>query len=88
MSVSGEQRTLHRQINGFKQGHAKILSITNTRQCTLAKMADYNLSYYMPMVVLPGLYNVTSQIPVIYILETLAQKVQRIKKKQNEDKAQ
>lgn len=77
LSVSGEQRILHRQIDGFKRGNATIISITNTRQCTLADVSDFNIAYYMPMAVLPGKYNVTSQVPVIYILETLAHKVQR-----------
>lgn len=78
LSVSGEQRFLHRQIDGFKRGKATIISITNTRQCTLADVSDFNIAYYMPMTVLPGEYNVTSQVPVIYILETLAHRVQRI----------
>ena len=30
LSVSGEQRSLYRQINGFKKGKATIVSITNT----------------------------------------------------------
>lgn len=81
LSVSGEQRFLHRQIDGFKRGKATIISITNTRQCTLADVSDFNIAYYMPMTVLPGQYNVTSQVPVIYILETLAHRVQRLNKK-------
>lgn len=78
LSVSGEQRFLHRQIDGFKRGQATIISITNTKQCTLAEISDFNLAYYMPMKVLQGGYNVTSQIPVIYILETLAHEVHRM----------
>lgn len=77
LSVSGEQRFLHRQIDGFKKGRAVVISITNTKQCTLAEISDFNLNYYMPMKILPGQYNVTSQVPVIYILELLAQEVQR-----------
>lgn len=76
-SVSGEQRTLHKQISAFRQGGAKIISITNTKQCTLAKLSDLNISYYVPMTVLPGLYNVTSQVPVLYIVESLVHKIQK-----------
>lgn len=81
LSVSGEQRTLHKQINGFKNGKAIIISITNTHQCTLANISDFNLAYYMPMKVLPGLYNVTSQVPVMYLIEALAHRTQQLKEK-------
>ncbi len=89
LSVSGEQRFLFRQIDGFKKGKASIISITNTHQCTLAKVSDFNIAYYMPMKVLPGLYNITSQVPVIYILEAIAQEVVNIRtqKKQLEGSA-
>lgn len=83
LSVSGEQRYLYRQIDGFKKKNAQIISITNTHQCTLAGMSDLNIAYYMPMIVLPGLYNVTSQVPVMYILETLAHRVQRLNMQKN-----
>lgn len=77
LSVSGEQRFLYRQIEGLKRCGATVISITNTRQCTLAEISDLNIAYYIPMLVLPGLYNVTTSLPVIYILETLAHDVQR-----------
>lgn len=76
--MSGEQRFLYRQIKGFKEHGAAIASITNTRQCTLAEISDINIAYYIPMTVLPGLYNTTSSLPVVYILEALAHEVQRI----------
>lgn len=82
LSVSGEQKILHKQIVGLKNGNAAIISITNTRQCTLASISDFNIAYYMPMKVLPGLYNVTSQVPVMYILESIAQKAQIIKNRE------
>ncbi len=62
----------------MKKGGAAVISITNSKKCTLAEMADYNLAYYIPMVVFPGLINVTSSIPVVYILEKLAHDVGRI----------
>ena len=82
LSVSGEQKILHKQIVGLNIGNASIISITNTRQCTLASISDFNIAYYMPMKVLPGLYNVTSQVPVMYILESIAQKAQIIKNRE------
>ena len=79
LSVSGEQQYLFRQIDGFKKGNASIISITNTHQCTLAKVSDFNIAYYMPLKILPGLYNITSQVPVVYILESIAQEVVNIR---------
>lgn len=78
LSVSGEQRFLFRQVEGLKKHGATIISITNTCQCTLAEISDINIAYYVPMTVLPGLYNTTTSIPVIYILETLAHRVQAL----------
>jgi DNA-binding MurR/RpiR family transcriptional regulator len=86
LSVSGEQRFLFRQIDGFKKGGASIISITNSHQCTLAKVSDFNIAYYMPMKVLPGLYNITSQVPVVYILESIAQEVVNIRNEKHNEK--
>ncbi len=83
LSVSGEQEYLFREVQGLKKGHATIISITNSRQCTLAEMSDFNLNYYIPMKVLPGRYNVTSSIPVVYILETLAHDVAEIQRRKD-----
>ncbi len=86
MSVSGEQRFLFKQVQGLKKGGATIISITNSKKCRLAEAADYSLAYYIPMIVLPGLYNVTSSIPVVYILEKLAHDVSEILKNKDPDR--
>ncbi len=86
MSVSGEQRFLFKQVQGLKKGGATIISITNSKKCRLAEAADYSLAYYIPMIVLPGLYNVTSSIPVVYILEKLAHDVNEILKNKDPDR--
>ena len=85
LAVSGEQRFLFKQVQELKKGKATIISITNSRQCTIAEISDYNIAYYIPMIVLPGRYIVTSSIPVVYILERLAHDVNDImeQKKQN-----
>lgn len=86
MSVSGEQHYLFKQVQELKKGSVTIISITNSKQCTIAEMSDYNLAYYIPMVVLPGKYNVTSSIPVVYILERLAHDVNDIMKQEKQMK--
>lgn len=78
LSVSGEQNSIIRQINGYKKGKAAIISITNTENCTIARISDLSISYYMPSIILPEKYNITTQVPVIYIIEMIARKVQKL----------
>lgn len=76
LSVSGETTEIIKQIEDFKRYGAKILSITNDQHSTIAQMADFNISYYMPEVSGPdptdAAINLTTQVPVIALLEILA----------------
>lgn len=76
LSVSGRTQELIKQIEDFKRYGAKVLSITNDQHSTIAKMADQNISYYMPDVSGPDptdqAINLTTQVPVIALLEILA----------------
>ncbi|MEK5036960.1 MurR/RpiR family transcriptional regulator [Sporosarcina sp. FSL K6-3457] len=75
LSVSGEtQQTVH-LINQFKSRHCKIISITNSENSTIAKMSDYNIAYYMTNELVHGEYNVTTQVPVIFVLEAIARRI-------------
>lgn len=76
LSVKGEQRTVIDQITGYKAQRSQVISLTNAATSTIAKMADLNISYYMPLNIVGKEYNITSQIPVIYILETIGRKIQ------------
>ncbi len=86
LSVSGETDPMIHQIDGCRKRGAKIISITNTDQCTVAKMSDINFPYYMPLA-----YSIqdsgirtalTTQIPVVFLLEALTGKIyERLKKK-------
>lgn len=77
LSVSGETVEIIKQIEDFKRYGAKVLSITNDQHSTIARMADFNISYYMPEVTGPDpteeSINLTTQVPVIALLEILAQ---------------
>ncbi len=78
ISTSGEKSELISMVDGYKKRHIKIVSITNTNQCTLAKMSDINFAYYMPLFYSWPPKNVpemTTQIPPVYILETLMCKI-------------
>lgn len=75
LSVSGETEQIIYQSNDYRGAGASIISITNTGACRLASLSDINLNYYMPVFYSPqymGPHNLTTQLPVIYLLETIA----------------
>lgn len=77
LSVSGETEQMIEQAIAFKRYGAQVLSITNNENSTIARMADYNISYYMPEVGSPveDHVNLTTQVPVIALIEILAHQV-------------
>lgn len=82
LSTSGETEETIIQANDYKLVHAKVISITNTSACRLANISDLNLNYYMPAFYAPsqmGPHNLTTQLPVIYLLETLARQAASLK---------
>ena len=66
MSVSGETEQVVNKELEFKAGGAKIISITNNEDCTVAKLADYQLSYNLvnEWSKQYPLGNLTTQLPV------------------------
>lgn len=75
LSVSGETEEILRFASQFSLHHCQVLSITSHEQSRLAKLADYNISWHIPPTRVDGIYDITTQIPVIYILETLGRKL-------------
>lgn len=77
LSVSGETEQMIDQAMDFKRYGAQVLSITNDENSTIARIADYNISYYMPEVGSPreAHLNLTTQVPVIALIEILAHQV-------------
>lgn len=75
LSVSGETEEILRLARQFILHNCKIISLTNSENSTLARMADLNISYHMPQTLLEGQHNMTTQIPLLYIIETLAKKL-------------
>jgi DNA-binding MurR/RpiR family transcriptional regulator len=83
LSVSGENSFTVSHLNQLKQKGSNIISITNNKHCTIAKMADINISYY----VTEEWYkksNITTQIPVVFILEETAREVQKLSQQMEE----
>ena len=74
LSESGTTYQMLKLANQLKQKGSRLLSITNKADSPLAKLADCNISYYVPQLKANGT-NITTQIPVVYILETLARKL-------------
>ena len=75
-SVSGESRDTIGHVMRFKEQNCQILSVTNTENCTIAKLSDYNLAYYVTYERL-GVYDVTTQLPAMSIVERLGKKLYR-----------
>lgn len=75
LSVSGETKEPIRLAEDFKKHKCKIVSITNRASSTLAKLSDYNLSYYMSERLIDNILNITTQVPVVYLLETLGRRL-------------
>lgn len=70
LSVSGEIDHTIRLIESLKNSDCTIISITNHQNSTLAKMTDFNISYYVPYEKINEV-DVTTQIPVMYIIESI-----------------
>ena len=73
LSVSGETDRMIEQLRDFKRYGAKTLSITNDEHSTIARLSDYNISYYMPEVGSPreAHLNLTTQVPVVALAVVL-----------------
>lgn len=81
LSESGETREIIDQIRIYQSKNTKILAITNKPDSTIDKMADASIYYYVKDIVLPQTYNISSQVPVLYIIERLTRELQNSKKK-------
>ena len=75
LSESGETQQTLKLTERFKRHNCKIFSITNGSSSTLAKMSDYNLSYFVSKRLVQEEYNITTQIPVLYLLETIGRRL-------------
>ena len=75
-SVSGESNDTIGHLQRFKERNCTIISVTNSENCTIARMSDYNISYYVTYRRLKN-YDITTQIPAISIIEKLGKKLYR-----------
>ena len=61
-------------INRFRLHHIKVISMTNSANSTIARISDLNIPYYINVETYQET-NITSQLPVVYLLEYLAREV-------------
>lgn len=76
LSVSGENNFTVTHLNQLKKEGSKIVSITNNKLSIIAKISDINIPYY----VTEEFYeesNITTQVPVVYILESMAREIHK-----------
>lgn len=75
LSVSGETQQVVDLAGHMKEHCCKLISITDRASTTLGKMSDYNLTYYVTNRKASQFYDITTQVPVIFLLETLGRRV-------------
>lgn len=78
-SNSGETKEVIDQLRLYRGVQSRIISITNESNSTIAKMADLTIPYFIKKVILPSTKNISSQVPVVYIIERICRKLQAIK---------
>lgn len=75
LSVSGNTEQTIQLASQLKNRGCALISITNSANCPLALMSDCNISYYIPSIRIQEYYDITSQIPVMFVLETLGRRL-------------
>ena len=75
LSVSGETTEIIKLAEQFLLHHCKVITITSDNKSTLAQMADFNISYHAARVVVDNEYDITTQVPVIYIIESIGRQL-------------
>jgi DNA-binding MurR/RpiR family transcriptional regulator len=72
LSVSGEGQPTIDQVKSFSKLGAKIVSITNEEDNTIAHLSDLNFAYHLEYKIIGQTINLTTQVPVVYLLERLS----------------
>ncbi|EUJ30743.1 helix-turn-helix domain, rpiR family protein [Listeria floridensis FSL S10-1187] len=70
-STSGETRELIELVRLLEPYQKTVISMTNSKENTLAKLSTINLSYYTAKQRLTYNFDLSSQIPVVALIEYL-----------------
>ncbi len=79
LTISGETKEVNEQIGSIKQVGAKVVVITNSQNTTAGKLSDAIISYYVPSSKNRYFYSDATQVPVMYIFETLIKEINELK---------
>ncbi|KRL00499.1 MurR/RpiR family transcriptional regulator [Liquorilactobacillus capillatus] len=77
LSVSGETAEIVNRAISLKGESFHIISITDNNYSTLAKISEINFSYNVKPEVIKQTLNITTQAPVVFVLELLARNIGR-----------
>ena len=72
LSVSGETPETIQVMTLLKQQGVKLIAITNVNTSLVAKLADLAICYYIPNYRRDDHVSTATQVPVIYIIESIA----------------
>lgn len=80
LSVSGERETEQTLMlaEKLKRRGSSLISITNKANCSLAKMSDCNINYYVSEYKKDENYDLTSQMAVVFILELIGRELEGV----------
>lgn len=72
ISNSGETPELIALLNNFvNDADATLVAITGDSNSTIARLSQYNLSYHVPIHKIGQFYDMTTKVPVLYIMESI-----------------
>lgn len=71
-TVSGETQEVVSRIQDLKRYGIKIIAITNNSSSTVARLSDFVITYNMPSSRNSDFYSSATQVPVLYIIESIA----------------
>jgi DNA-binding MurR/RpiR family transcriptional regulator len=75
LSVSGETPEILKLARQFVIHKCKVISITCNPDSTLAKLSDFIVPYHVSRILIESEYDITTQVPVIFILESIGRKL-------------
>ena len=80
LSVSGETEQTLMLAEKLKRRGSSLISITNKANCSLAKMSDCNINYYVSEYKYKQDedYDLTSQMAVVFILELIGRELKGV----------
>lgn len=83
VSESGETPKLLELMEGLAARGATLLALTNAPDSTLAAMCDWSFAAGLSSERVNGGYNATSQLPAVFVIESLARRLVRLRDDRN-----